>query len=64
MTEGQRTELIALFPEAADKIHCLSPVGSIDHPTGKGPTAFLEMAGLLQQLVGDRLNTLGIMEPA
>lgn len=64
MTEDQRKELIELFPEAADKTYCLGPLGNIDDPTGKGPTAFLELAGLLQQLVGDRLNTLGIVEPA
>ena len=64
MTEAQRQELIRTFPEAAAKVHCLQPLGSIDDPTGKGSAAFLELADLLQQLVGDRLSSLGIMEPA
>ena len=64
MTEEQRTELSAKFPEAASKVHCLHPVSDIDDPTGKGPAAFLELAGLLQRLVGDRLSTLGILESA
>jgi molybdate transport system ATP-binding protein len=64
MTEEQRNDLVALFPEAAAKVHCLQPLGSIDDPTGKGPAAFQELAGLLQKLIGERLNALGILEPA
>jgi protein-tyrosine-phosphatase len=64
MTEEQRQELTAMFPEAAEKVHCLQPLGNIDDPTGKGAAAFLEMAGLLQELISDRLSSLGIMEPA
>ena len=44
MTEEQRKELIAMFPEAAAKVHCLQPLGDIDDPTGKGSAAFLELA--------------------
>ena len=64
MTEEQCKELTARFPEAAAKVLCLQPLANIDDPTGKGSTAFLELANLLQQLIGDRLNTLGIMEAA
>jgi hypothetical protein len=64
MTEAQRQDLIRTFPEAAAKVHCLQPLGSIDDPTGKGSPAFVELAGLLQQLIGERLNALGILEPA
>ncbi len=64
MTEEQRKGLIAMFPEAASKVHCLQPLGDIDDPTGKGAPAFLELASLLQRLIGDRLSTLGIMEAA
>ncbi len=53
-----------MFPEAAAKVHCLQQLGSIDDPTGKGPAAFAELADLLQQLIGERLNALGILEPA
>lgn len=62
MTREQRKELVAKFPEAASKIHCLHPNGDIDDPAGKGPAAFLELAGILQPLVADRLSTLGVME--
>lgn len=64
MTEEQRKDLIAMVPEAAAKVHCLQPLGSIDDPTGKGSAAFLELADLLQQLISDRLGTLGILQPA
>ena len=64
MTEEQRQELTRLFPEAAEKVHCLQPLGTIDDPTGKGEAAFLELTGLLQQLIGDRLSALGILEAA
>ena len=62
MTEEQRKKLITMFPEVALKVHCLQTSDDIDDPTGKGSTAFSELAGLLQQLIGDRLITLGIME--
>jgi protein-tyrosine-phosphatase len=64
MTEDQRQKIMAMFPEAATKVHCLQPLGDIADPTGKGSMAFLELAGMLQQLIGDRLSTLGIIEPA
>jgi molybdate transport system ATP-binding protein len=64
MTEEQRQDLIRTFPEAAEKVQCLQPLGNIDDPTGKGAAAFLELAALMQQLVGARLSSLGIMEPA
>jgi molybdate transport system ATP-binding protein len=64
MTEDQRQDLMAMFPEAAAKVHCLQPLGDIADPTGHGSAAFLELASLLQQLIGDRLNSLGIAEPA
>ena len=60
MTDEQRKELIAMFPEAASKTHCLQPLGDIDDPAGKGPAAFAELAGLLERLVGERLTTLGV----
>jgi molybdate transport system ATP-binding protein len=64
MTEDQRNELRALFPDAAAKIHCLQSLGSISDPTGRGTTAFLELTDLLQQLISDRLDSLGIVDAA
>jgi molybdate transport system ATP-binding protein len=62
MTHDQRKELLAKFPEAASKIHCLQQAGDIVDPTGKGLPAFLDLAGLLQRLIGDRLSALGVVE--
>lgn len=64
MTEEQRKRLITMFPEAASKVQCLQPLGDIADPTGKGSTAFLELATLLQQLIGQRLSGLGISDAA
>jgi len=64
MTEEQRQKVIALFPEAASKIHCLHSLGDIDDPSGKGDPAFLELAGHLEHLIGERLSALGITEAA
>jgi molybdate transport system ATP-binding protein len=64
MTEDQRKRLVALFPEAAAKVHCLQPLGDIADPAGKGSPAFLELATLLRQLIGERLDGLGISEAA
>jgi len=64
MTGEQQGALMAIFPESASKIHCLQASGDISDPTGKGSAAFLELAMLLQQLIGDRLNTMDITEAA
>ena len=62
MTQQQRKELLAKFPEAASKIQCLHQRDDIDDPTGKGAPAFMELASLLQRLIGDRLSSLGVLE--
>jgi protein-tyrosine-phosphatase len=62
MTQNQRKKLLTEFPEAVSKIHCLHERGDIDDPTGKGSPGFLEVASLLQRLVGDRLSSLGVLE--
>ena len=64
MTEEQRLKLTAMFPEAASKVHCLHPLDDIDDPSAKGDPAFLELARVLERLIGDRLSALGIMEAA
>jgi protein-tyrosine-phosphatase len=64
MTEEQRNELVAMFPETASKVHCLQEIGNIGDPTGKGSVAFSELASLLKELIGERLRTLGIVEAA
>ena len=64
MTEDQRSELTAMFPEAAAKTYCLQSLGNISDPTGKGTTAFSELADLLQRLVREQLDKLGIVDAA
>jgi protein-tyrosine-phosphatase len=55
MTEAQLQELIARYPEATAKIHCLDPVGDIPDPSGQNEEAYRTLAVLLQRLVGQRL---------
>jgi protein-tyrosine-phosphatase len=64
MTEGQRQELMSMFPDAAEKVHLLQPLADIQDPADKGSAAFRDLAALLQQVVGNRLTNLGIMEAA
>ncbi len=64
MTEEQRNGVIALFPDAAAKTHCLQPLGNIDDPTGKGTIAFSELAELLRRLINEQLDSLGIVDAA
>ena len=51
MTEEQRNEVIARFPDTAAKTYCLQPLDNIDDPTGKGTTAFSELAEILRRLI-------------
>jgi protein-tyrosine phosphatase len=64
MTAEQRKQLIAAFPEAASKIHCLHADRDIDDPKGGGKEAFLSLVNLLQNLVAQRLEDLGLPETA
>jgi molybdate transport system ATP-binding protein len=64
MTEAQRTELIRRFPEAASKIHCLNPAVDIGDPAGDGPSAFVDLAYQLRQLIAGHLDSLGVEEAA
>jgi molybdate transport system ATP-binding protein len=64
MTEEHGKQLRAMFPEAAAKVRCLQTLGDIDDPSGKGSAAFLELAGLLQGVIGDHLDALGVVEAA
>jgi protein-tyrosine-phosphatase len=64
MTEEQRNDVIALLPEVAAKTYCLQPLGNINDPTGKGSTAFSELADLLRRLISEQLDNLGIVDAA
>lgn len=62
MTEEQRHEAIAMFPEAASKIHRLHPLEDIENPTGEGPGAFRNVANLLRAAIRQRLGNLGNLQ--
>jgi protein-tyrosine-phosphatase len=60
MTEKQRAEVTARFPEAVAKTHCLHPDADLRFPHGKSADAFSDMAQEIQGLIGQRLDGLGV----
>jgi molybdate transport system ATP-binding protein len=60
MTEKQRTEITARFPEALAKTHCLHPDADIGDPHGKSADAFSDLARQLQGLVEQKLDGLDV----
>jgi molybdate transport system ATP-binding protein len=64
MTEEQRTELIAMFPEAISKTYCLRSDADISNPHGKSVEVFIDLARQIQDLIRERLDGLGVVAPA
>jgi len=64
MTEGQRQAVIANFPFAADKTHCLDPSGDIADPSGAGLDVFIKCAELLRHLIRARLDAAAVVAGA
>jgi protein-tyrosine-phosphatase len=60
MTQELQRQAIARFPAAGAKIRCLDPDGDIEDPTGGGASGYARCARRIQELVGQRLNELGI----
>jgi molybdate transport system ATP-binding protein len=60
MTEEQRAEVTARFPEAIAKTHCLHPDADLSFPHGKSADAFSDMAREIQGLIGRKLDGLGV----
>ncbi|HMG19980.1 MAG TPA: ATP-binding cassette domain-containing protein [Kofleriaceae bacterium] len=60
MTEKQRIEVTARFPEAVAKTHCLHPDADVGDPHGKSADAFSELARQIQGLVEQKLDDLGV----
>jgi molybdenum ABC transporter ATP-binding protein len=61
MTEKQRTEVTARFPEAIAKTYCLHPDADVSFPhDGKSADAFSDMAREIQGLIGQKLDDLGV----
>jgi molybdate transport system ATP-binding protein len=60
MTENQRTEVTARFPETAAKTHCLHPDADVGDPHGTSADTLAELAGQIQELVKQKLDGLGV----
>src|SRR5215510_865724 len=60
MTEEQRAEVAARFPEAMAKTYCLHPDADLSFPHGKSADAFSDMAREIQGLIGQKLDDLGV----
>lgn len=61
MTEKQRTEVTARFPEATAKTYRLRPDTDVSFPhDGKSADAFSDMAREIQGLIGQKLDGLGV----
>jgi len=60
MTEKQRTEVTAMFPEAIAKTHRLHPDADVGDPHVKSTDAFSDLARQIQGLIGQKLDGLGI----
>lgn len=61
MTEKQRTEVAARFPEAIAKTYCLHPEADVSFPHDvKSASAFSDMAREIQGLIGQKLDGLGV----
>jgi len=62
MTEQQRQAIVASFPGAAAKTHCLAPDGDIPDPSGGGLDVFVDVAARIERLVRQRLDALELAE--
>lgn len=60
MTEKQRTEITARFPEAIGKTQRLHPDVDVGDLHGKSADAFSDLAGQIQGLIGQKLDGLGV----
>ena len=50
--------MIASFPGAAAKIHCLATDADIPDPSGAGLDVFVDVAQRIQRFVRERLDSL------
>jgi molybdate transport system ATP-binding protein len=64
MTENQRAEVIARFPEAIAKTYCLHPDADLGDPHEKSPDALSDLARQIQRLIEQKLDDVGIARVA
>jgi protein-tyrosine phosphatase len=60
MTEKQRTEVTARFPEAVSKTHCLQSDADVGDPHGRSADGLSDLARQIQTLIGQKLDDLGV----
>ena len=63
MTEKQRLEVTARFPEATAKTYCLRSDTDVSFPHGQSPDEFSDMAREIQGLIGQKLDSLDVSRP-
>jgi len=64
MTEEQRTEVTAKFPEASAKTHRLHSGADVGDPHGTSADAISDLAREIQELIGQKLDALGVSRVA
>ncbi len=60
MTEAHEQAVLALAPDAADRVQRLDPDGEIEDPMGSGRDVYQRCAQRLRQLIRQRLDQLGV----
>lgn len=58
MTESHRQAVLAIAPDAADKVHRLDAAGDIEDPIGGHKQTYVDIARRMQQLVQRQLDAL------
>ena len=61
MTAAHRDAILAAFPEAAAKTHCIDPQGDVPDPIGGPPAGYESTAQRLHELVRSRFDELGLV---
>lgn len=60
MTDTHRQAVLAMAPDAADKVRLLDPAGEIDDPIGAGHAVYDQCAARIAKLIDGQLDTLGV----
>jgi hypothetical protein len=60
MTEDQRIEVTSRFPEVTAKTHRLHPDADVGDPHGRSAEAISDLAREIQELIGQKLDALGV----
>ena len=61
MGQNHRRAVLAMSPNATNKVHLLDPEGDIEDPIGGDVALYLSLARRLNTLIEDRLSALKLM---